>query len=273
MKKLLFTLAFSGLALLAQAQTIWTENFQNYAGFGSTLTGGWQTSGPGGYKVYIRAFPDSNNKIVEIPLGQNKIGDSLITPAFGPLTANATLTFRSRMVDTYTGITATFNHIPAAGDVVTAYISSDGGNTYQFLQNLISGYPNSGTAMVNFSLPLNGFEGNSVKVKLVTTRTAGSWFACFDDFAATNLTSVKGLQAATDLQLSPNPSAGQVNVTTSGFTGKAVIEVFNILGSKLLSFPLTGTKTSLDLRDLKNGVYLVKVTEGKQTQLKRLVIN
>jgi hypothetical protein len=273
MIKLFFLLILLTAVFSTSAQTLWTENFQSYQGIGSNLTSGWQTSGPGGFKVYIRAFPDSNNKVVEIALAPSKTGDSLITPAFGPLSANAVLTFKSRLVDTYTGITATFNHIPAAGYVVSAYVSADNGNSYQFLQNLLPNYPNSSTAMVNYSLPINGYEGSSVKVKFVTRRTAGSWFASFDDFAAANLTAGKSIQSTPEMQLAPNPGNGKVWLSTSGFTGSAQIEVFDILGNKVRTYPLTGNRQNLDLTDLKKGVYLIKVSEGKQVQIKRLVIN
>ncbi len=274
MNKLGFIILLLLAGLSANAQTIWTENFQSYSGNGGTLSGGWQTSGAGGFKVYLRGFlPDTNNKVAEISLAPSKSGDSLITPAFGPLAANAVLNFKSRLLDSYIGINAGFNHSPAAGDVVTAWVSTDNGSTYQFLQNLLTSYPSSGTAMVNFSLPINGFEGNNVKVKLVTKRTAGSWFASFDDFAANNLTSGKGLQTQAELQIAPNPSSGRVLLSAPGFSAQAQVEVFNILGNKMLTFPLSGNKMNLDLGDLKKGVYLIKVTEGKATQVKRLIIN
>lgn len=276
-KHVLFGLLVLILPIQMQAQTLLTEDFQSYQGFGSTLTGGWTTSGVGGYKVYLRNFSlDSTIKICEVPLGQNKTGDSLITPSFGPLAENAVLEFSSRLVDTYTGNTAVFNHIPAAGDVVAAYLSTDGGNSYSLLQNLLPSYPNSGLAFVNFSLPISGQAGNNAKVKIVTKRTNGAWYPNFDNFVAYNVTSSgKKLPiSGSDLRLFPNPASGTrvVNLQATGFGPQAKLEIFNILGTKIASQPLGSQRLQLDLGHLDAGLYMVKVTEGKTSSLSRLVL-
>ena len=256
----------------ALAQTFLTEDFQNYQGFGDQLTGGWTTS-PNGYKVYLRTVLGSANiKICEINLNQNKKGDSLMTPSFGPLPSQAVLTFKSRLIDSYAGSSAFFNHIPANGDVVSAFLSVDGGG-YQFLQDLLPSYP-TGTDVnfTNFSLPINGFEGNSVKVKFKTTRSTGEWYPSFDDFLATGVTATRHIQTSNDFNLLPNPGNGQITVHASNFTNKAMVEVYNILGTKVYQTNLFSGKAQLDLENLKTGIYLVKLSEGKTTLVKRLIL-
>ena len=257
------------------SQVLLSEDFQSYAGFGSTLTGGWSSS-IGGFKVQLRTQSgDTSIKICEAIIFNSHKIDSLTTPSFGPLAANASLTFKSRMVDGYTGTTAFFNHIPVAGDRVAAYVSADGG-PFVFLQDLISGYPSSGVAFADFSLPLNGYSGSSVKVKFVVSSTnpgTSGWNPSFDNFIATNLTSnVKNIQNQNGISVLPNPSTGIVQVTASGFSNQAHVEVFNILGSKMFTGNLSGGKATLDLSDLKSGVYLIKVTEGKQVAVSRLIL-
>ncbi len=265
-----FILSFSSFS-----QVLLSEDFQSYGGFGSTLTGGWSSS-IAGFKVQLRGVSgDTNIKICEAIIFNSHKSDSLTTPSFGPLAANATLTFKSRMVDGYTGIIALFNHIPVAGDRVAAYVSADGG-PFVFLQELISGYPASGVGFADFSLPLNGYSGSSVKVKFVVSSTnpgSSGWNPSFDNFIATNLTSnVKTIQNQNGISVLPNPSTGMVQVTASGFSNQAHVEVFNILGSKMFSGNLSGGKATLDLSDLKSGVYLIKVTEGKQVAVSRLIL-
>jgi hypothetical protein len=153
MKKLFI---FTALLLFMQAgyaQVLFSEDFQSYQGFGSTLTGGWSTP-IGGFKVYLRSVPsDTAIKICETVISNNHKKDSLTTPSFGPLTENATLTFKSRIVDGYTANMAVFNHIPVAGDKVSAYVSADGGTSFTFLQELIPGYPSSGTGFATSLFP------------------------------------------------------------------------------------------------------------------------
>lgn len=254
------------------AQSLLTEDFQNYQGFGDPLTGGWTTS-TSGFRVYIRTVPGSANvKICEVNLNSNKKGDSLMTPTFGPLSTNTILTFKSRLVDSYAGSSALFNHVPAAGDVVSAYVSQDGVN-YQFLQDLLPSYPTGNDlTFTNFSLPINGFEGSSVKVKLKTTRATGEWYPSFDDFVATNVTAVRHFQTANDFSLVPNPGSGQITLIAPSFSNKASVEVFNILGTKVYQTNLLSNRAQLELGDLRTGIYLVKLTEGKSTAIKRLIL-
>lgn len=268
----LFVFAFS---VSAFSQVLLSEDFQSYGGFGSTLTGGWSSS-IGGFKVQLRnQSADTSIKICEAIIFNSHKSDSLTTPSFGPLAANATLTFRSRMVDGYTGNIALFNHIPVSGDKVAAYVSVDG-YPFVFLQDLTSGYPASGVGFTDFSLPLNGYAGSNVKVKFVVSSTnpgSSGWNPSFDNFIATNLTSTsKNIQNQNGISVLPNPSTGIVQVTASGFSNQAHVEVFNILGSKLFSGNLSGGKATLDLSDLKSGVYLIKVTEGKQVAVSRLIL-
>jgi hypothetical protein len=258
-----------------QAQSLFSENFQNYNGFGDALTGGWTTSGVGGYKVYLRDGSASTGiKYAEIPLSNNKKGDSLITPSIGPVAGNAILTFKSRMIDAYTGNIATFNHIPAAGDKVAVYISTNGGNSYTLLQDITNQYPTSGTALASFSIPLTGVADQMIKIKFVSTLTSGSFYVGFDDVDVSLATSTNkpAFSGNPSIQLFPNPSTGLVQIRENGFSPAARIEVFNILGNRVETFSSEGEKTSLDLSHLKAGVYLIKMIEGKQTAISRLVL-
>jgi hypothetical protein len=275
MKKIFFALALLISLQGLKAQQIWSEDFQGYSGFGEVPGNGWITTGFGGFLVRLRGLnADTNVKVIEAILTQNRKKDSLITPSFGPLAANSILSFKARLVENYSGIIPTLNHWPAAGDFVSAYISTDGGTTYQLLQNLITSFPATGssTAFVNFSIPLNGFDGLNARVKFVTKLTAGSYYPSFDDFSVTNLTSIKSLKINPELSLYPNPSNGTVLLSANGFSNRAQVEVFNILGTKVFSGNLINEKTNLDLSDLKSGVYLVKISEGKHVAVNRLIL-
>jgi len=271
MKKILVSLVLLSSIISGYSQQIFFEDFQSYEGFGDQPTGGWSTTPNAGFKVYIRSSTAGNIKVCDIVLNQNKKGDSLTTPSFGPLTETAVLNFDARLLDSYIGNFPGFNHIVASGDKVSAFLSTDGG-PYVFLQDLLPSFPRSSTAFVNFSIPLNGMAGTNVKVKIKASRTASEWIPSFDNFSASNITSTKSLKIAQDISLSPNPSHGLVQVNAPGFGGKAQIEVYNLLGSKVFNSVLQSEKTNLDLSALKTGIYLIKVSEGKQVAVSRLIL-
>lgn len=57
----------------------------------------------------------------------------------------------------------------------------------------------------------------------------------------------------------PNPTNGVLNLQLKGESDKNV-EVYNLLGEKVLSVTLVPTSNSIDLSSLTNGIYTVKVT-------------
>lgn len=254
------------------AQLLFSENFQSYTGFGSTLTGGWQTSGPGGFKVYIRSFPDSSNKVAEVPLSNNKTGDSLISPEFGPLGSSAILQFKSRLVEVFTGITATVGHAPTAGDQVSLLISTNGGNAYQTVQNLITGYPTTGTAMNNFSIPLNAWEGQTVRFKIKVSRTSGSWFPNFDDFSVANLTSTSPSEPTSTFRWYMSGSELVKILNEKEENGR--FELIGLQGQRMMQQPVGHGQTEIRLKGIPSGVYIGRicsVSSGCSTQ--KIILN
>lgn len=81
-----------------------------------------------------------------------------------------------------------------------------------------------------------------------------------DDVEVTNIVNGIGdpaLDAA--LELFPNPSNGVVNITAEGYSNLTV-EVFNLLGETMTPATVFNGTMQLDLSNMSNGTYLVKVT-------------
>jgi hypothetical protein len=279
MKHIIFTTIFLLNSIFGFCQTVtFQENFEGYQGFGSTLTNGWNTSS-GGFKVYIRTFAGgANNKICELPLTNNRRKDSLITPELTLITGSAVLTFDSRIVDSYIGSIASFSHIPVSGDALTAFLSINGGN-YSQVENMLPFYPTSsaGLAFTNFSIPINSDAGAVAKVKFVATAKPNTeWYPSFDNFVLTNNsdpTAVSRKRHAEDkIQLIPNPANQRVTIVSPGFSNKAEVEIYNILGTLVFSSSLNSGKCVTDISNFKPGIYLVKVSEGNQSAFERLVV-
>jgi len=279
MKYFLFATFLLINSMFAICQTVtFQENFEGYQGFGSTLTNGWNTSS-GGFKVYIRTFAGgSNNKICELPLTNNHRTDSLITPELTLNTGSAVLSFDSRIVDSYIGTTASFSHIPASGDALTAFLSINGGS-YSQAENMLPVYPTSsaGLAFTNFSIPINSDAGVVAKVKFVATAKPNTeWYPSFDNFVLTSNsdpTAVSRKRHGEDkIQLIPNPANQRVAIVSPGFSNKAEVEIYNILGTLVFSSSMNSGKCVTDISNFKPGIYLVKVSEGKQSAFERLVV-
>lgn len=70
------------------------------------------------------------------------------------------------------------------------------------------------------------------------------------------------------LMIHPNPSAGPIRWNLSSFRS---VEVFDVSGRKIWSNP-NATDSSADLSGLRKGLYLIRLSNGRQTFVKKLVI-
>jgi hypothetical protein len=279
MKKLILstTFIFNALLLIAQGTTTFQEDFEAYQGFGSTLTNGW-SSGPGGFKVYLRSIAGANNKICETALTNNHRKDSLITPELNLVTGSAILNFQSRIVDSYTGNTAFFSHIPVSGDDFKAYLSVDG-TSFTQVEDMLPSYPvtSAGLAMTNFSIPINGTSGSTAKVKFVASAKPGTeWYPSFDNFSLVHnsdpTSNRKIKNPGNGIVLIPNPASHRISILSPGYGQQAIVEIFNILGNLVFSASMNNGKCVTDVSNFRPGVYMVKVSEGNRFSMERLIV-
>jgi hypothetical protein len=77
---------------------------------------------------------------------------------------------------------------------------------------------------------------------------------------------------ATDVNIYPNPNLGQFTIELGEIPATPVtVEVMNGLGQVVQTFTMTGTTKQVDLGVLEGGVYFVRVTNGENVSLHRVV--
>ncbi|MEM6720585.1 MAG: T9SS type A sorting domain-containing protein [Bacteroidota bacterium] len=87
-----------------------------------------------------------------------------------------------------------------------------------------------------------------------------------------NLTlGVGDLSFAARFTMSPNPSDSNFTLAMPNNNGSATVEVYNMLGAKVLTQNLEGQNNSIDASSWNTGIYLVKVIVGNAVQTKRFV--
>lgn len=80
--------------------------------------------------------------------------------------------------------------------------------------------------------------------------------------------------AGNEVRLYPNPSTGLVNIEATAGTKIQTVEVFNLLGEKMTVTVKTSENTgTMEMGEVSNGVYLVKVTTTGGTITRRVTIN
>ncbi len=78
-----------------------------------------------------------------------------------------------------------------------------------------------------------------------------------------------------NIEVFPNPGAGMFNVEIDGFGDEVEIMVYDAQG-KQISREVKAVenyflKTQVDLEGMENGIYFIKVTDGKKTEVKQLI--
>lgn len=257
----------------ASAQVLFTEDFETYNGFGSSLNTNWPTTN---FKVYINHGTDGSKGCGSLFNNLHRI-DSLVSPDLGSVTGGVQLNFDARLGTDIVGATPTAGYIPGTNDHIWFLSSFDGG-PYQLVQELTPQFTNTSAAFTSFSIPVQGSSSTSLRLKMkvnkAQTPSNSEFYLDFDNFAVSLLTANRhALQGDHAIQIVPNPTPGiaQINLG-EGWGPKTMVEVYNILGTKIGEMLPVNGKINLDLNGQKPGIYLIKVSEGGYVQVKRVVL-
>jgi hypothetical protein len=82
---------------------------------------------------------------------------------------------------------------------------------------------------------------------------------------------IEALSASTFVMY-PNPAADSVTLRLGESSGKAKVEVADVLGKVVLSTETTRKMTTINTSFLSAGMYFVTVTSGEATSNQKLVI-
>ena len=70
----------------------------------------------------------------------------------------------------------------------------------------------------------------------------------------------------------PNPVTNGSFVISTISTNVKQVSVFNVLGKKVLTQNISGTKSNVDVSEISSGIYILKVREGDSVSTRKLVI-
>lgn len=73
-----------------------------------------------------------------------------------------------------------------------------------------------------------------------------------------------------DVQVYPNPAQDFVYISCDVENGTAII--LNLLGQEMRNFALTGSVMSVDITDLKSGIYFLSIQNGDTTIVKKFKV-
>ncbi len=87
------------------------------------------------------------------------------------------------------------------------------------------------------------------------------------------LLSVETFEAESTFSIAPNPASTVINIKFSTNLNNGSIALYDMLGKQVLIKDLNGNNEEiLDVSNLTNGIYLLKIDSGNQSQTKRVII-
>ena len=71
----------------------------------------------------------------------------------------------------------------------------------------------------------------------------------------------------------PNPSSDNVTIDIQGYSAaeQTALELYNVTGALLKTLQIQSALTQLNIADLAEGVYIIKITTNKAVAVKRLI--
>ena len=290
MKKILtlITILFVSMSF---GQTISQWNFDNstpsLAMLPTTGSGTFQTIGGVVDNLTNNVMPAGN------PTATGNLAYSIKTfPSSGTASGTAGFQFNVSTVGYTSQISVSFD--PRGSNTASRFqqyeYSINGGNTWVLIGNNGGLLTNSFTTtpMVTVTLPLNasnqpgfafrivsifdpaGTDYSAVAYNATTPSSynvAGAWR--IDNFTVYTGTLSTNQNLIGEVKVFPNPCSSEFVYITSNSQETKNVDVYDILGNNVLS---TTTTDRFNVSSLETGIYLVKITEGENSLIKKLVV-
>jgi hypothetical protein len=263
----LLSLILLPLHTVVAQNSIWSDNFESYAGTGSI-----PTNFGGGMRVYSN-HGTSASKALTIQFSPFKTSDSTITTVIGPIVQGTNFTFDYRFVSYIAG--AAFNGYTINTDKVEVFAAIDGSNNFGApLLTINSSNHVSALEYASKSVDLSAFDGENIQIKIRGIRgNASDYWLDIDNFNIQTGSNSIGQNTIPEFSIYPNPSSEKiVSLQLSEPMHGGKLELHNMLGSVVLKKTINQTKIDLDVEHLPRGVYYVKLDNGKKQVLKKLVL-
>ncbi len=149
--------------------------------------------------------------------------------------------------------------------------TSTSANAWEVLTfNFAAGAQSPGTNEINYSFSYNklSFFPNFG----ISGATAGEKTFYLGEVAFGVINSNKNQFVKNQVSVTPNPSSGLFDVSTS-LEGNASIEISDLLGKVVYKRSDIISKSIIDISNVQNGIYLLKLSAGDKSSVNRIVVN
>lgn len=149
--------------------------------------------------------------------------------------------------------------LPVGAYYVSANLYQEAGNDIRIVDDLTVPQPSAASALY---IPIDANNQN------IYGGNGNAWCVRLSSELNVGVQETPGLEGVT---MYPSPTVGPLQVRTEK-AGMMTVEVFNALGGKVQTASFNGTATSLDLSGHAAGIYWVRVGDGSNYNMQRIVL-
>ena len=247
-------------------QMVWTKAYGIDSSSSDVSASSVVQTADGGYALtgYVSNFGAGDDDYVLIKT--NATGDLQWANAYGSSGADDALFIQQTTDGGYVLSGKTFGFaVSGLGQHLYVVKTDSSGNApcNQFSTGIIA------DDSITFSLFSTIDSVSSGGVATVVTPVVSSGGVAAD--LCSTVTGVKELSSSMEVQVYPNPSSGQFQVSSSKFIQN--LEIYNMMGERIYSAEVNSNRMELDLKKEASGIYFVRIFSGKEIDIKRIVIN
>lgn len=211
----------------------------------------------------------NNATIVTVGCGNAATINNLLS-TISPLSGNATISGTvldysgARMGDPLPGVDISLEQNP--GSNLKAVTTTDANGQYSFANVPVGNY----AVIVN--APGNNLSGtHTVNITGAETVTNVDYAVDNNAIAPVNFAGIHTSIQNSMVKICPNPSNGKIIISTGEWAENTRLDVYNVTG-KLIYSTIVVSNKAIDLSFLAEGMYLLKLNNGKETISNRIII-
>lgn len=99
------------------------------------------------------------------------------------------------------------------------------------------------------------------------TFAGNSWQEGMWKRALSEIVDIRELNENKSIKVYPNPAKDVISIEDTQLNPDEVISVFNLEGQLVMSKKLINSKTKIEISNLSNGIYLLKISDRDKTEV------
>lgn len=141
------------------------------------------------------------------------------------------------------------------------------GQTYQNAVEVVAPQTVDNTDPMEQVVDLSAYANQTVRIGIHVTSEADDWYIAFDNFVVEQTNGVEENEASS-VRVFPNPATNMINVEAQGYEQYQLV---NMLGQTVSSNSLNNGTAQINVSNLSNGVYFVRLINGNNVETIKVV--